>query len=190
MHEPRVKPALGLGYAISPTGADHMHNFHDTMYTRNNRSVKEVVALGWIDGPLEQRVLDRTKVRLMRHVSNWRHMTNCVGLCNFLPYDFQQTVGIIQAVTGWEVSVDELLAVGERALNLARAFNASCGFGLEDDWLPARSFEAFQDGPRAGWLVDEHDLLQARQYYYELAGWDPATGAPLPETLARLGIGH
>ncbi len=30
MHEPRLKKALGLGYAISPTGADHNHNFHDT----------------------------------------------------------------------------------------------------------------------------------------------------------------
>ena len=30
LHEPRIKHALGMGYMVSPTGADHMHNMHDT----------------------------------------------------------------------------------------------------------------------------------------------------------------
>ena len=30
MHDPRLKRGLGLGYAVSPTGADHVHNVHDT----------------------------------------------------------------------------------------------------------------------------------------------------------------
>jgi aldehyde:ferredoxin oxidoreductase len=29
MHEPRLKHAISLGYAVSPTGADHMVNIHD-----------------------------------------------------------------------------------------------------------------------------------------------------------------
>ncbi|MEA3335333.1 MAG: aldehyde ferredoxin oxidoreductase family protein [Chloroflexota bacterium] len=189
MHEPRIKHALGLGYAISPTGADHMHNLHDTMYTRDNRRVKEVVALGWIDGPMDPRSLDESKVRLLRNHSNWCHMTNSAEICNFLPYSYEQTVDILAAVTGWDLSVDELVTAGERALNLARVFNAGCGFGRGDDWLPARSFEAFEDGPRAGWAVPEEDLREARNIYYALAGWDPVTAAPTEETLDRLGIG-
>jgi aldehyde:ferredoxin oxidoreductase len=188
MHEPRFKHGLGLGYAISPTGADHMHNLHDSMYTRNRKEVRDAVALGWIDGPLELRSLDEAKVQLLLYVSNWLHMTNCVGLCNFLPYDYQQTVDILQATTGWDLDVPELVTVGERALNLARAFNARCGFSAEDDWLPPRSFEPFPDGPRAGWAVSEEALRTARATYYRLAGWDPETAAPLPETLQRLGI--
>jgi len=30
MHEPRLKRALAIGYAVSPTGADHCHALHDT----------------------------------------------------------------------------------------------------------------------------------------------------------------
>ena len=30
MHEPRVKRGLAIGYAVSPTGADHCHSLHDT----------------------------------------------------------------------------------------------------------------------------------------------------------------
>ena len=32
MHEPRLKAALGVGYAAAPVGADHMMNIHDTGY--------------------------------------------------------------------------------------------------------------------------------------------------------------
>lgn len=39
-HEPRVKHGLGLGYMVSPTGADHMHNFHDTGYTKRTTSIQ------------------------------------------------------------------------------------------------------------------------------------------------------
>ncbi|NLX43640.1 MAG: aldehyde ferredoxin oxidoreductase, partial [Chloroflexi bacterium] len=30
MHEPRLKRGLAIGYAVSPTGADHCHSLHDT----------------------------------------------------------------------------------------------------------------------------------------------------------------
>ncbi|GAI68626.1 unnamed protein product, partial [marine sediment metagenome] len=33
LHEPRYKPGMGVGYTISPTGADHCHNIHDALFT-------------------------------------------------------------------------------------------------------------------------------------------------------------
>ena len=45
MHDPRVKFALGLGYATSPTGADHMHNIHDTRY-ENDAVMQRLAMLG------------------------------------------------------------------------------------------------------------------------------------------------
>ena len=43
---------------------------------------------------------------------------------------------MIQHVTGWEVTTDELLTVGERRLNMLRAFNAREGIGPDSDVLP------------------------------------------------------
>ena len=40
MHEPRLKMALGVGYALSPTGADHCHNMHDTGYVVESEITK------------------------------------------------------------------------------------------------------------------------------------------------------
>ena len=38
MHEPRLKTVLGVGYALSPTGADHCHNVHDSGFAKNSSS--------------------------------------------------------------------------------------------------------------------------------------------------------
>ncbi|GAI27241.1 unnamed protein product, partial [marine sediment metagenome] len=40
MHEPRLKQGMGVGYSISPTGADHCHNIHDTAYTAMTPSLE------------------------------------------------------------------------------------------------------------------------------------------------------
>lgn len=37
-----LKPGLGVGYALSPTGADHCHNLHDTGYAKNGGSVQDL----------------------------------------------------------------------------------------------------------------------------------------------------
>ncbi|NIR12816.1 MAG: aldehyde ferredoxin oxidoreductase, partial [Desulfobacterales bacterium] len=47
MHEPRFKKALGLGYCVSPTGADHCHNIHDTVMNADNYA--KLRPLGIID---------------------------------------------------------------------------------------------------------------------------------------------
>jgi aldehyde:ferredoxin oxidoreductase len=46
---------------------------------------------------------------------------------------------MIRAVTGWDITVDELLAVGERRLNLFRVFNAREGLGARTINCPRSS---------------------------------------------------
>jgi aldehyde:ferredoxin oxidoreductase len=45
MHEPRFKKALGVGYAVSPTGADHCHNLHDSLFTGEGKQLDEIKAM-------------------------------------------------------------------------------------------------------------------------------------------------
>ena len=42
MHEPRLKHAMGVGYAVAPVGADHMMNMHDTALRREVDSLRRV----------------------------------------------------------------------------------------------------------------------------------------------------
>ncbi len=181
MHEPRGKQGLGLGYAVSPTGADHMHNIHDTEYTTEAR-IADVKALGVLE-PLAVNDLGPRKVRLFVYETAWRHFTNCALICNFLPYNYARVCDIVNAVTGWETTIWDLMKVGERALNLACLFNAREGFTRADERLPQRFFEPFRSGPLAGQAIDPAALAAAQDTYYQMMGWDPTTAAP---TLAKL----
>jgi aldehyde:ferredoxin oxidoreductase len=59
MHEPRLKYALGAGYAVAPVGADHMMNMHDTAFAREGGSLRRVnSALSEPIGPVPRSLLN------------------------------------------------------------------------------------------------------------------------------------
>ncbi|MFC1803373.1 aldehyde ferredoxin oxidoreductase family protein [Thermoproteota archaeon] len=185
MHEPRLKRGLGLGYAVSPTGADHCHNLHDTGIV--GRSLENLKPLGIYNFvPFES--LGPEKVRLYRMVSDMRILTNCLSVCYFPPWRYTEYRDLVQAVTGWDVSLYELVQVAERALNLARVFNIREGFGKSDDWLPERFFKPHTSGALSSTYVHSDELENAISTYYEMMGWD-SEGVPLKSTLYGLGIG-
>src|SRR5205814_6286998 len=76
-----------------------------------------------------------------------RSMRNTVGMCFFLKYDDPKMTDIVNAVTGWGISAEELAEIGERALTLARLFNIREGFGPDDDRLPAQVTKPHVTGP-------------------------------------------
>ncbi len=61
-----------------------------------------------------------------------------------------QLVEAVKTITGWNVTLDELMQVGERRLNMLRAFNAREGFTREDDKLPKKLSQALTGGPSDG----------------------------------------
>ncbi|OGL15559.1 MAG: hypothetical protein A3F92_12910 [Candidatus Rokubacteria bacterium RIFCSPLOWO2_12_FULL_71_22] len=120
----------------------------------------------------------------MRQTGNRNGLRNQVGLCHFLAYDDGQALTILRAVTGWDVTPEELVATAHRGLTLARLFNLREGLGRGDDRLPARFSEAL---PKHAGLTRGQQEQIVTEYYTE-QGWDPATGVPTAETLRALGI--
>ncbi len=188
MHEPRGMVALGIGYATSPTGADHCHNRHDTGYATEGGGLDELKTLG-IQDPLPPLELSPAKVRMFQCVSNWAHFQNCAVICMFQPFSYSQQVQLINGATGWNTSVFELMKVGERALALARAFNAREGYTAKDDDIPKRLYQAFTSGPLKDKKIDKEEMHQALQTYYKMAGWDPERAVPTTEKLQELDLG-
>lgn len=185
MHEPRYKPGLGVGYTISPTGADHCHNIHDSLYTR--RISGAFKALGIFE-PLPCQELSAAKVRMLVYGSLWQHTLNCLVFCIFVPLAPGQMVDLVRGITGWNTTVWELMKVGERCINMARAFNIREGMTGSDDYLPRRFFSPFTSGPLEGVSIDEGELKQAIDTYYAMVGWDKVSGAPTLAKLQELGI--
>ncbi len=192
MHDPRGKKGLSLAYALSPTGADHMEAPHDPLYAGFHPQGHPMGPLGLIE-PLDPLALDAKKVRAFFETQKLWSAYNSVGMCDFVGaplngLEMEPLVSYLNAVTGWNVSLYELLKVGERNNTLARVFNAREGFTPEDDVLPQRLHEGIGNGPLKGQKIDPDEFFAARRVYYEMAGWDPATGTPTATKLAELGI--
>jgi aldehyde:ferredoxin oxidoreductase len=187
MHEPRLKHGIGMGYAVTPTGADHNHNFHDTFYAAEGGPIAALRALGVLD-PLPADDLSPAKVRMAMYRANWSHFFSCAGMCLFLPYSFAQMVDVVNGVTGWNTTMWELLKVAERTVTLARVYNEREGLGTESDALPARFFTPFASGPLEGVSVDRDALERAVHVYYGMMGWNPDTGIPTEHKLQELGV--
>jgi len=188
MHEPRFKQAMGLGYAVSPTGAEHCLNIHDTMFEKEGRALQLARAWG-INETLPLADLSPAKVRQLVYFQTWRSFLNCPGLCIFIPYTYQQITDLMEALTGWNTSLWELMKVGERTIAMTRAYNLREGFTREDDVLPERMFEPFTSGPLAGVAVEREAFDKALSMYYGMLGWNSATGVPTEAKLHELGIG-
>ena len=182
-HDPRIQHGLGLGYAISYTGADHMHNAFDSSY-EHEAGLDSVRNLGVLE-PMPATWLGPEKVRAVIYGSLRRHLDNCLVLCNFLPYRNDQVVEAVRAVTGWDTNAWELWKAAERLVTMARAFNVRQGFTPADDRLPPRMSEPL--GPGAP--IDPAAVEAAQPIYYEMMGWDPVTGVPRAAKLHELGIG-
>lgn len=187
MHDPRVKFALGIGYATSPTGADHIHNIHDTRY-ENDAAMGRLAMLGIHETALAFNDLGPKKVRLATYEIVWSTFVNCLGVCAFTPYGKTRSVEMINAITGWDTNLFELMKAGERVLAMARLFNARAGFTAADDTHHPRFTEALGSGPHKGSLIPESDMQNALTLYYQMMGWDETTGAPTVAKLYELGL--
>jgi len=184
MHEPRLKMGLGIGYAISHTGADHCHNIHDTGYTM--RIGAGMKAMGIFD-PLPANDLSPAKMRILVYGSLWQHVLDSLVFCNFVPLSSDNIVELMRAVTGWNTNLFELMKCAERYVTMARVYNMREGMSKTDDVLPKRFFTAFTSGPIKGVAPTEAQVSEAVETYYEMLGWDK-NGLPTPAKLGELGI--
>jgi len=181
MHECRTRHGQALGYALSPTGADHMHNFWDGSLANEPLS-EDLKELG-VYTAVSQTELNPDKVRAYTAVTNWQWVYNHVGQCMFMPWSRQQMVELVSALTGWQTNIWELLKAGERGVTLARVFNLREGFGRKDDTLPPRMNTPHVSGTLNEKPIDPEELDENVSTFYGMMGWDTENGVP---TLAKL----
>ncbi len=195
-HMPQVKRGLALLYAMNPFGADHMGADHDLAYTEESYpAFKERLSFLGLTNPLHAYSLQPAKVEWVRrtqYLFSFMDSANLCQLCwgaSWTLYGPQDMVKLVKAVTGWDMSIDEILEVGERRLVMMRMFNRREGFDAKDDSLPDKFFsKPLQDGVSDGVAVDKAEFDSAMVEYYRQSGWDETTGHPTAETIDRLGL--
>jgi aldehyde:ferredoxin oxidoreductase len=194
-HMPHAKKSLALIYAVNPFGADHQSSEHDPMYEEGAAPLYlERLAELDLKEPPAYGSLGREKVRFAAYTHIFYSMLDTLELCQFVwgpawtLYGPSEVVEMVRAVTGWKVSLYELMKVGQRRLGMMRAYNAREGLSRADDKLPKKFYKALQgQGPTAGVAIDPQEFEQALDMYYQILGYS-GNGAPTRATLADLGV--
>lgn len=195
-HMPQYKPAVGLMYAVNNFGADHQSCEHDPFLTMP-ADAKEQVWLGMLGINLlydDQFTLDENKVRFAIAGQQFYSLMDTLCICQFAwgpswqLYGPGELVDACRSGIGWETSLHELMIIGERRINMMRAFNVREGFTSKDDVLPDRIFEPLPEGPSEGHQMNREEFETAKKTYYAFMGWDE-DGKPTEATLRRLSLG-
>jgi aldehyde:ferredoxin oxidoreductase len=136
------------------------------------------------------------KVRYARITQYLYSLMDSVNVCQFVYGPAWQLLGpqelrdMIAHVTGWDVTIDELLQVGERRLNMLRAFNAREGIDRSQDTLPEKMFKkALKGGSTEGIKVDRAQFEAGLDEYFRQNEWDVETGVPTRHKLEALDLG-
>jgi len=194
-HMPRVKRSLSVIYATNPFGADHQSHEHDPAVEDDLEFYEERLAVLGFSEMQEPRSLSDEKIRFAAVSQRMYSAMDSLNLCQFVfgpawqLYGPEDMVALVRVVTGWnDVTFDELQKLGERRLNMMRAFNAREGFDRKDDNLPNKVFQPLIGGVSDGWKLDRAEVETAIEKYFEICGWDVSTGIPTRAKLEELDL--
>ncbi len=192
-HMPQFKPMVGLTYATGNIGADHMSNEHDhsVCYAEGSMERDRLKLIGCNEVYEDQLSMDDGKVKFTVQGQKLYSLMDSLCMCVFVwgpawhLYGPDDMVKVCKYIMGWDTTVEELLEIGERRINMMRWFNVQEGFSAKDDVLPDRMFEPMPDGPSKGNQISKEEFYKARDKYYEMLGWTK-DGIPKEETLKKL----
>jgi aldehyde:ferredoxin oxidoreductase len=114
-------------------------------------------------------------------------VVDSVGVCLFTTFALgvPEFRAFYNAITGFDLTDDDILKIGERVWNLERVFNLEAGISPDQDTLPKRLLEEpLPDGPMEGNVARLSEMLPE---YYKLRGWDEK-GYPTEEKLKELNL--
>lgn len=194
MHEPRGKYNVGIGYAVSEIGADHLVAAHDpSLANPDSINFKAIASLGIVHAN-PPRLYNEEKMDQFFRMESWNSLEKTVGLCFFgpAPRSFIHPDDVLKAIeysSGWKLTPEEALEIGERGINIARAFNVREGFSRKDDRLPERLFQPLEGGPLTGQALPRQEFEQALTWLYQIKGWDTQTGCPTRQRLEAISLG-
>ena len=185
-HDPRYADSIGLQYATSPRGACHLSaNCHGDEYG-NAYTGYGFYNHGVI--PLENHSVEH-KPEMNVELENLMCLCDSMTCCKFLfgpmGNDTADTiVDWLSFITGWDLTKEELVKMGERIFNMKRMYLVRDGQSRKDDKLPQRMRKRRMTGGSADNIADLDGMLDK---YYELHGWDEF-GIPTKEKLEELDL--
>ena len=184
MHDSRLNSGFGTGYLADPSpgrhtagGTGYSETGTDLLYPEG----KELVKIG--------RHQYKGKGEHHKMFSNWMQLLDSIGICGFAGWTGMEypVSTMINAITGWDVTAEEVNQTAERIQNMRQSFNARMGISYKSFSLPDRAVgnPPLKAGPTANVTIDIETMASE---FYQANDWDAETGKPSKSKLKELGI--
>ncbi|HVZ23553.1 MAG TPA: aldehyde ferredoxin oxidoreductase C-terminal domain-containing protein, partial [Vicinamibacterales bacterium] len=158
-YEPRGLQTMALGFAVGARGADH------------NRSGAYDVDFS---DKVDRRHATLDSVRYAVETEDRAALMDSLILCKFLRGVFsdfyEEAAGMLRAVTGWDVTADELHATARGIVATKQEINRRAGWTPEEDTLPERFLDRPLPGDPSAVLTRER-LQELVAEYHRQRGW-------------------
>ncbi len=148
-YDPRTLQTMALGFAVGTRGADH-----------NKSGAYELDFSDKVD----RLHGNEEAARLALEPENRAALIDSLILCKFLRGVFTdiwtESADMLRAVTGWDVTADELRATARRIVDMKKAFNIREGWTPDTDTLPARFFSEVLPRERLQRMVRAYNVAR------------------------------
>lgn len=175
-YDHRAAPAMALSYATCDIGAHHNRSWAITY-----------------DLQVGRYSYGEDKVDRVIYLQHIRPLFDMLGVCRLywveLGVDPNLYAEAYSAITGKEVTLNDLLKKSEKVWNLTRVMAIlRRKISMEDDMLPPRDFEdPVPEGSTKGVKLSKEEFIKMLKMYYRKRGWDDQ-GRPTKEKLIELGL--
>ncbi|MGL4483458.1 MAG: aldehyde ferredoxin oxidoreductase family protein [Anaerovoracaceae bacterium] len=195
-HMVQFKPNLIVNYAVNPFGADHQSSEHDPalMAPKDDQNWLWPNMLDTFDDCDAYGILNDNKAKFAWTTQKCYSTLDTLCLCQFAwgpawqLYGPEDMLKLLKYGAGMDMTMQEMLEIGERRIVMMRLFNAKLGFDRKDDKAPKKAFLPITYGDGEVAQLTEEQFEAALDSYYRYAGWDVATGMPTEATIKKLGL--
>ena len=180
MHDPRGFHGMGLAYMTSIRGACHLMH----LCLGVEQGITAYPEAGFQENYVGQS--SEGKAELIKLCEDLGIPCNSLLICEFVAWTLSANdlAEMVRVTTGFDFSLKDLLACGERTWLLKRGLGSMMGIGSKDDRLPKRILTPLKEGTAAGSVPDVEKLLRE---YYAIRGLDEK-GKPRREVLNKAGL--
>lgn len=185
----RATHQIALALAVSEGGPDHTRWYPP--FPPNPKAISQNISLSFDPFKVFDSRSTEGKAQFVKWLYDSRAILESLPTCVFilrgtLSIDLRPWFDLYRACTGVDISYEEFTKIGERIVNLERAYIVREGFRRIHDTIPRRMIEE----P----ILDRHippigsNLQTMLDEYYKIRGWNVKTAIPKREKLEELDL--